>query len=112
MFWKRKVKNNTISCVNGEEYRWMSGETLIAESDVDVILPGAFLVDGVPIGEIIDTHDKFDIGFQKDEDPDYEGFLYIFLRFKKGEQVTLHRSTVFRVHGDEDRIYRFTKNYA
>jgi hypothetical protein len=112
MFWKRKTKNSTISCVSGEEYRWLTGETLIAESDIDIILPGAIVADDVPIGQVIETHDQFDIGFQKHEDPYQEGFLYVFLRFKKGDQVIIRRSTVFLIHGDEGSGCQFIKKSA
>jgi hypothetical protein len=92
----------------GTIFTWQKGTRLTAMEAATVIIPGAILVDGTPIGDIIHaSDDKMEIGFTPKEGS--PGFETIILKFQAGQSVTLNRGSDAMLGDKADRSKKFLK---
>jgi hypothetical protein len=88
----RQSKGVVVSLAPGATFPWYKGTTYMATESATIILPGAILRDGTKIGDIIQANDDdMEIGFTPKEGG--SGFETIILKFRKGQSVTLGRSS-------------------
>jgi hypothetical protein len=82
----------TIKVDSNKAFAWPKGLRLVAGEQMTILLPGALVPPGVPIGSVIDVPDDAEIGFRESENPG-EPFSHIVLKLEKGQTAAVAHST-------------------